>query len=128
MENQKYNELINLIKRNISLADLGSLYAHNDYDNERYHEIKDINMKILNLLSENSLEDLCNFYLPIKDYPTPKVDIRGLLLDENNKVLMVEEKLDPGKWSIPGGWADIGFTPSEIIKKEIGRASCRERV
>ena len=119
MKNEKLNELINLVKRNINLADLGCLYAHNGYDDERYHELKEINMKILSLLSENSMEDICSFYLPIKEYPTPKVDIRGILLDENNKILMVEEKLDPGKWSIPGGWADIGFTPSEVIKKEM---------
>ena len=119
MKNEKYNELINLVKRNINLADLGCLYAHNGYDDERYHELKEINLKILSLLSDNSLEEICSFYLPIKEYPTPKIDIRGILLDENNKVLMVEEKLDPGKWSIPGGWADIGFTPSEVIKKEM---------
>lgn len=119
MENKKYNELINLIKRNINLADLGCLYAHNGYDDERYHELKEINLKILSLLSAQSLEEICKFYLPIKEYPTPKIDIRGVLLDDENRILMVEEKLDPGKWSLPGGWADIGFTPSEVIKKEM---------
>ena len=88
MKNEKLNELINLVKRNINLADLGCLYAHNGYDDERYHELKEINMKILSLLSENSMEDICSFYLPIKEYPTPKVDIRGILLDENNKILI----------------------------------------
>ena len=81
--------------------------------------MKDINMQILNIISENSMEELCSFYLPAKEYPTPKVDIRGVLLNEQGQILMVEEKLDPGKWSIPGGWADIGFTPSEVIKKEM---------
>ena len=93
MKKEKLNELINLVKRSITLSDLGCLYAHNGYDNERYHEMK--------------------------DNPTPKVDIRGVLLNEQGQILMVEEKLDPGKWSIPGGWADIGFTPSEVIKKEM---------
>ncbi len=119
MKKEKLNELINLVKRSITLSDLGCLYAHNGYDNERYHEMKDINMQILNIISENSMEKLCSFYLPAKEYPTPKVDIRGVLLNEQGQILMVEEKLDPGKWSIPGGWADIGFTPSEVIKKEM---------
>ncbi|MDP0488074.1 MAG: NUDIX domain-containing protein, partial [Fusobacterium sp. JB020] len=44
---------------------------------------------------------------------------RGLLFDEDNNILMVEEKLDKGKWSIPGGWADIGFSPKEMIIKEM---------
>lgn len=119
MKKEKLNKLINLVKRSITLSDLGCLYAHNGYDNERYHEMKDINMQILNIISENSMEELCSFYLPAKEYPTPKVDIRGVLLNEQGQILMVEEKLDPGKWSIPGGWADIGFTPSEVIKKEM---------
>lgn len=119
MEKEKINELINLVKRNINLSDLGCLYAHNGYDDERYHELKEINLQILNILTNCSLDELHDFYLPIKEYPTPKIDIRGILLDEQNRVLMVEEKLDPGRWSIPGGWADIGFTPSEVIKKEM---------
>ena len=97
MKKEKLNELINLVKRSITLSDLGCLYAHNGYDNERYHEMKDINMQILNIISENSMEELCSFYLPAKEYPTPKVDIRGVLLNEQGQILMVEEKLDPGK-------------------------------
>lgn len=118
MDVKKQNELINLIKRNISLADLGFLYAHNGYDSERYQEIKDINLQMLNLITENPLDELCNFYLPISEYPTPKVEVRGLLLNEKNEILMVEEKLDEGKWSIPGGWCDIGFSPKEVMIKE----------
>jgi len=32
---------------------------------------------------------------------------------------MIREKID-GKWSLPGGWADVGFTPAEIAVKETG--------
>ena len=119
MENENLTKIINLIKRNISLCDLGYLYAHNGYDNERYQELKDINLELLELLTTSNLKELCNFYLPIKEYPTPKIEVRGLLFDENDNILMVEEKLDKGKWSIPGGWADIGFSPKEMIIKEM---------
>lgn len=119
MENNNITKIINLIKRNITLCDLGYLYSHNGYDDERYQELKDINMELLNLITENNVEQLCNFYLPIKEYPTPKVEVRGLLFNEKNEILMVEEKLDKGKWSIPGGWADIGFSPKEMIIKEM---------
>ena len=121
MEEKKLSELLNLVKRNINLSDLGILYAHNGYDDERYRELKEINLRILNILTNEgvSLEKLKDFYLPIKEYPTPKVEVRGLLLNENNEILMVEEKLDPEKWSIPGGWCDIGFSPKEVIIKEM---------
>lgn len=119
MEKDNLTQIINLIKRNIALCDLGYLYAHNGYDDERYQELKEINMKLLNLITDNDLEELCDFYLPIEEYPTPKVEVRGMLFNEKNEILMVEEKLDKGKWSIPGGWADIGFSPKEMIIKEM---------
>jgi ADP-ribose pyrophosphatase YjhB (NUDIX family) len=50
-------------------------------------------------------------------YKTPKVDIRAVIFNEEGHLLMVREKID-GCWSIPGGWADIGYTPSEIAVKE----------
>lgn len=119
MENNNLTTIINLIKRNITLCDLGYLYAHNGYDDERYQELKSINLELLNLITNNSLDKLCAFYLPIKEYPTPKIEVRGLLFNKNDEILMVEEKLDKGKWSIPGGWADIGFSPKEMIIKEM---------
>jgi len=50
-------------------------------------------------------------------YHTPNVDLRGVLFREY-KILMVKETID-GKWSIPGGWADVGLTPSETVRKEV---------
>ncbi len=49
-------------------------------------------------------------------YITPKVDVRAVIFWDN-QLLMVQEKAD-GKWSVPGGWADIGYTPYEIAVKE----------
>lgn len=53
----------------------------------------------------------------VKDYPTAKVDIRGILLSEDQKILLVRESID-GKWALPGGWGDIGYSPKETIIKE----------
>ena len=44
------------------------------------------------------------------------MDIRGILLSDNGEILLVKE-LD-GKWALPGGWGDIGFSPTEVITKE----------
>jgi 8-oxo-dGTP pyrophosphatase MutT (NUDIX family) len=37
-------------------------------------------------------------------YPTPKVDVR------DGKILLVQEVTDD-RWSLPGGWADLGESP-----------------
>ncbi len=50
-------------------------------------------------------------------YATPKVDVRGAVF-QDNKILLVKERSD-GCWTLPGGWADIGESPSESVVKEI---------
>ena len=110
-------EFLNEIKQLKSIADIGLLYSKNEYDKERYAELHEISFNLLNKFSGQSIEDL-RFILPLaKDYPTAKVDIRGLAISDDNKILMVQEAVD-GKWSLPGGWGDIGYSPKETIIKE----------
>lgn len=33
------------------------------------------------------------------------------------EILLVREKAD-GRWSMPGGWSDVGYTPAEVAVKE----------
>lgn len=109
--------IIEEIKRIKTLADTGLLYATNDYDRDRYLELQELSFKLLNKISGNSIEQLKAAFNVVKEYPTPKVDVRGLVIREDGKVLMIKESAD-GKWALPGGWADIGFSPKESIIKE----------
>lgn len=111
------NDILNEIKRIKSLADTGLLYGNNEYDKERYLELQEISLQLLTRLSGLSLEDIKLVFPVIKDYPTAKVDIRGIAFSDEKKVLLVKESMD-GKWSLPGGWGDIGFSPRETIIKE----------
>jgi ADP-ribose pyrophosphatase YjhB (NUDIX family) len=108
---------LNEIKRLKSLADTGLLYCKNEYDLERYHELQEIAMRLLNGFSGKSFEDLQFMFPKAVDYPTAKVDIRGILFSHDKKVLLAKESAD-NKWSLPGGWADIGYTPKETVVKE----------
>jgi len=110
-------EFLEEIKRLNPIADVGLLYSHNDYDKERYSAIQNISFKLLNMVNDHSIESLKTSFPLVKDYPTPKVDIRGVLLSDDKKILLIKESAD-GKWSLPGGWADIGETPREVIIKE----------
>jgi ADP-ribose pyrophosphatase YjhB (NUDIX family) len=110
-------QILDDIKRLKSLADIGRLYCKDEYDKERYLELQQISWSLLSELSETSLEDVKHIFPPATDYPTAKVDIRGLMISADKKVLLVKESAD-GKWSLPGGWADIGYSPKETIVKE----------
>jgi len=110
-------ELLTLITRLRSVADVGLLYAKNEYDIERYTELQHIAIGMLDNVTGWGISDIkFNFPMP-HDYPTVKVDVRGLLLNAENKILLAKESAD-GKWSLPGGWADVGYSAKEVIVKE----------
>lgn len=111
------DDLLTLIKRVQSIAQIGNLYARNEYDKERYAELEQIGLEMLSRITGRDAEELKSLFLPVTDYPTAKVDVRGLLLSPDQKILLARESAD-GKWSLPGGWADIGYSPSEVIIKE----------
>ncbi|VAW17951.1 Putative ADP-ribose pyrophosphatase YjhB [hydrothermal vent metagenome] len=107
-----------LIKRIKALADTGLVYAENEYDKERYEELKEISLRLMADMANQPFEALNTFFLPVTDYPTVKVDVRGFVLNNANEILMAKESID-GKWTIPGGWADVGYSPSGVVVKEI---------
>ncbi|GEO11269.1 NUDIX hydrolase [Segetibacter aerophilus] len=110
-------QILHDLQRLKSLADIGLLYSKDEYDKERYLELQQIGWSLLSQFSNTSFEEVKAILPPAKDYPTAKVDIRGLMISENKKVLLVKESMD-GKWSLPGGWGDIGYSPKETIVKE----------
>ncbi len=111
--------LFTLAKRLKSISDIGLLYSVNEYDKERYLEIQEISYELLGRIAGQEISSLKNLYGENKEYPTAKVDIRALII-KDNKILLVKEGADH-KWSLPGGWADIGYSPKEVVIKE-----CRE--
>lgn len=39
---------------------------------------------------------------------------------------MVRELADGGRWTLPGGWADVNLTVAESVIKEVREESCFE--
>ena len=56
-----------------------------------------------------------------KGYATPKVDVRAAVFD-NGRILLVRERED-NCWSLPGGWADVGDSPSATAIREVKEES-----
>jgi ADP-ribose pyrophosphatase YjhB (NUDIX family) len=111
------NQLLNIAKRLKTMSHLGLTYATNGYEVERYKDLEQISFEIVNLIANEPLETLSLYFNDTKEYITPKVDVRSVIFNEQNEILLVQEKSD-GKWSLPGGWADIGLSPKEIAVKE----------
>lgn len=111
------HDQLNLLKRIKAIADTGLMYSTNEYDKERYTELQEISFQLLQQISRKPIELLKEIFPTAKDYPTVKVDVRAFVLSPDQKILLVKETTD-GNWSLPGGWADIGFSAKEIAVKE----------
>jgi ADP-ribose pyrophosphatase YjhB (NUDIX family) len=110
--------ILEYAKRIEALAQIGLTYSPNPYDLERYTELKEISFKLMALVTQLSVEKLHIHFDDKKEYITPKVDVRAVVFNEANEILLVRESAD-GHWSLPGGWADIGYSPREVAVKEV---------
>jgi len=110
--------LYETIQRLMALADAGLFYGKDIYDLERYQEIKTLLPKLLEELTDMDKDQLAKAFPDIEGYPTPKVDTRAFILNDRKEILLVKEKRK-GEWSLPGGYMDMGYSPSENVVKEV---------
>ena len=109
-----------LAQRLQALAQNGLAYCQNEYDRQRYEEIYSLSLQMLANLSHVPVEAMIHLLPSEVGYQTPKVDIRAVVLQEGTgQVLMVQEKIDQNRWTLPGGWAEVGYTPFEMAQKEV---------
>lgn len=101
-----------------SIAQAGIAYPSSKYDVERYEEIRLISAKMLRELTDEPFEKIIRVFASEGGYQTPKLDIRAVVFRGSDEILMVQEKIDQNRWTLPGGWADVGCTPFEVAAKE----------
>lgn len=98
------------------LCQTGLAFSSSDYDSQRYTRLTEIAAEIISNYSQLDEEQLLDIFLAHPGYATPKIDIRAAII-KDQKILLVQEKMD-NKWALPGGWADVGETPSKAIIRE----------
>lgn len=111
------NPWLGAVKRVLALSQTGLAFQPNDYDRERYEEIRQISLDLLAHMSNAPVEQIMSLLPNDVGYITPKVDVRAVLFNAG-QILMVQEKIDNDRWTLPGGWADVGYTPFEVAVKE----------
>ena len=113
---------IGLARELAALAQTGSHFSKDAYDQERYRRINELAAALLAEGSDVSAETVLNWSKAEFGYATPKVDVRAFIL-EDNQVLLIREDADEGRWTLPGGWADVNESPSESVVREV-REEC----
>ena len=109
-----------------AIAQAGRAYSENPYDIERYKQLQELASEMMAAHSDHEHEHVRDILEGETGYATPKLDIRGVVFD-GDKVLLVQETID-GRWSLPGGWADVYSSPSENVVREIREESGYEAV
>ena len=97
-----------------AIAQDGLTYSRDDYDLERYEQLRELAAEIFAAHSTGTLEGALDLLALETGPATPKVDVRAAVFREG-RILLVKE---PDGWSLPGGWADVGESPSEAAARE----------
>jgi ADP-ribose pyrophosphatase YjhB (NUDIX family) len=109
-------------KRLQAIAQTGLTYAKDPFDVERYQSIR---LVAAEMMAAGSGEGSADFFVKLLSadvgYATPKVDVRAAVF-RDGRLLLVREKED-GCWTLPGGWADIGDSPSTAVVREVKEES-----
>lgn len=111
-----------------SIAQTGLAFTQSPYERERYEELLKLAAEMAVAMSgQEEDEETVKMFVErwrtevqpgSTGYVTPKVVVNAAVFDENNRLLLIQ-RLDRGTWFLPGGWADVGYSPSAIAVKEV---------
>jgi ADP-ribose pyrophosphatase YjhB (NUDIX family) len=110
--------LASFLEQVLATAQAGLTYSRDPFDIGRFHALRDATAA---LIAEQSAQDpvrIADWIALDSGYPTPKLDVRALILNEQGQLLLVRERSD-GCWTLPGGWCDIGDSPAGAVVREV---------
>ena len=99
-------------------------FTENLYERERFEEVLKVAADIRvaaghELESEVLVEEWLRIVgQGVAGYVTPKVAVGAVVGNDRGELLLVQ-RADSGIWLYPTGWADVGYSPSEVAVKEV---------
>jgi ADP-ribose pyrophosphatase YjhB (NUDIX family) len=112
---------LNIARELRAIAQTGLTFTADRFDRQRYERLRELAALMLAQGSGADYGPILGILGADKGYATPKVDVRGAAFVDG-RVLMVREISD-GKWTLPGGWADIHQSAAECVVREIAEES-----
>jgi ADP-ribose pyrophosphatase len=101
-----------------ALAQSGMAYTTNPFDQQRYQELRHIAAEMMAAATGANLQEVTSVFDAQSGYATPKLDVRGVVF-KDEKILLVRELMDGGRWTLPGGWIDINEPLSRAAEREV---------
>ena len=110
------------------IARTGMAFTENLYERERYEEILHVAADIKSAADEalevrREQDHFVQEWMEsvgegIPGYVTPKVSVGVIVGNEADEILLVRRP-ESGIWLFPTGWADAGYSASEVAVKEV---------
>ena len=105
------------LQRMIALTDTGLTFTKDPFDRERYEDLRSLLSEMLNQVSDLDADEVAELLKPTSAYATPLMDVRAWIV-EDEKICLVRGQGE-NDWALPGGFGEVGYSPTENILKEI---------
>lgn len=106
------------------IARTGLGFTQSLYERERFEEVLAVAAEIRSLVgSERAPDTIVDEWMKhvgegVSGYQTPKATVGAIVTNDAGELLLVQRR-DAGVWLYPTGWADVGYSASEVAVKEV---------
>jgi ADP-ribose pyrophosphatase YjhB (NUDIX family) len=117
-------ELLRWSEALAGIARTGLAFTTSQYERERYEEVllvaADMRVAAGSAFDRETLVDEWMKLVVdgVPGYVTPKVAVGAVVGNDAGEILLIK-RADSGVWLYPTGWADIGYSASEVAVKEV---------
>src|SRR5215813_15318995 len=117
--NASASELLRWAEALSGIARTGLGFTQSLYERERFEEVlkvaADIRVAAIEEAESDALfeEWLASVGEGVAGYVTPKVAVAAVVGNDAGEILLTQ-RADSGVWLYPVGWADVGYSPSEV--------------
>ena len=118
------NDLLRWSEALAAIARTGLGFTESLYERERFEEVLKVAADIRvaaghELAAEAMVEEWLEAVGDgIAGYVTPKVGVGAVVGNDTGEILLVQ-RAGSGLWLYPTGWADVGYSASEVAVKEV---------
>ena len=98
-----------------AIAQSGLAWEPREYDRERYEQVRRVAAEMV--ADGRDADRIEAVFAAEQGHATPKIDVRGAVF-HGDRILLVQER-EGGVWSLPGGWVDVGESPSDAVAREV---------